>query len=246
MATLASPGVRWRSDRLFYTGAGLYLTLLTLAGFSRSFYFARWMEQAPTTPPVGPLLVVHGIVFTGWMVLMTTQPLLIANRKRELHRRIGWAAAVLAALMVILGNLAAVAGMHGGFKGMGDPYAFYAVPFFAIQPFAVLVALALLWRNHAETHKRLMLLASVVVVEAAVARFQFSVVVSGAPFSFFVGGDLVIAAGILYDRLSRGRIHKVWLWGGGAVIASQIGKLLVSQTAPWLAFAHWAAGLWPG
>jgi hypothetical protein len=135
--------------------------------------------------------------------------------------------------------------MHGGFKGLGDPYVFYAVPFFAIQGFAVLVALAVLWRNRPETHKRLMLLASIVLVEAAVARIELAPIAAGAPFSFFVGGDLLILAGIAYDQLSRGRIHRVWIWGGSAVVASQIGKLLVAQTAPWQGFAHAVAGLWP-
>jgi hypothetical protein len=243
MATVQAPIVRWRNDRLFYTGAGLYLALLTFAGFAPTFYLSRWLQPPPTTPEIGPLLAVHGAAFTGWMVLMAVQPSLIATRRRQLHRRLGWVGAGLAVLMVVLGNLAAVAAMHVGFKGMGDPYAFYAIAFFAIQPFAVLVALAVLWRERAEMHKRLMVLASVCIVEAATARLPMAM--AGAPFSFFVGGDLVILAGMAYDQLSRGRIHKVWIWGGAAVVATQIGKLLISQTAPWLGFAHWVAGLWP-
>lgn len=245
MATVQAPRVRWRNDRLFYTGASLYLAILTLAGFARSFYLARWMAQAPTTPEVGRLLIVHGLFFSAWIGLLVVQPVLIATRRRELHRRLGWVGAALAVAMVLFGNLASVAAMHGGFKGLGDPYAFYAVPFFAIQGFALLVALAVLWRDRAETHKRLMLLAAIVIVEAAVARIELAPIAAGAPFTFFVGGDLLILAGMAYDRLSRRRIHKVWIWGGAAVVASQIGKLLISQTGPWLAFAHAVAGLWP-
>jgi hypothetical protein len=245
MATVQAPAVRWRNDRLFYTGASLYLAILTLAGFARSFFFAHWMAPSPLTPEVGRLLITHGLFFAAWMGLLAVQPVLIANRRRELHRTLGWVGAALALAMLVFGNLASVAAMHGGFKGLGDPYAFYAVPFFAIQGFAVLVALAILWRDRAEAHKRLMLLAAIVIVEAAVARIEIAPIAAGAPWTFFVGGDLLILAGMAYDRVSRGRIHKVWIWGGAAVVASQVGKLLISQTGPWLGFAQWMAGLWP-
>ncbi len=245
MATVQAPIVRWRNDRLFYTGASLYLAILTFAGFARSFFLARWMEQSPLTPEVGRLLITHGIFFTAWIALLVVQPLLIATRRREFHRKLGWLGAALAVAMVVFGNLAAVAAMHGGFKGLGDPYVFYAVPFFAIQGFAVLVGLAVLWRDRAETHKRLMLLAAIIIVEAAFARIELAPIAAGAPFSFFLGGDVLILAGMAYDRLSRGRIHKVWIWGGAAVVASQIGKVFISQTAAWQSFAHAVAGLWP-
>jgi uncharacterized membrane protein YozB (DUF420 family) len=225
MATVQAPAVRWRNDR--------------------SFFFSHWMARSPNTPEVGRLLITHGLFFTAWMALLVVQPVLIATRRRELHRRLGWAGAALALAMLVFGNLAAVAAMHGGFKGLGDPYVFYAVPFFAIQGFALLVGLAVLWRNRSETHKRLMLLASIVIVEAAVARIELAPIAAGAPFSYFDGGDLLILAGIGYDQISRGRIHKVWIWGGAAVVASQIGKLLIAQTAAWQAFAHGVAGLWP-
>jgi hypothetical protein len=245
MATVQAPIVRWRNDRLFYTGASLYLAVLTFAGFARSFYLSRWMEPSPIQPEVGRLLWAHGLLFTAWMALLVVQPMLIARSRRELHRKLGWFGAVLAAAMVVFGNIAAVAAMHGGFKGLGDPHIFYAVPFFAIQGFAVLVGLAILRRNRPEAHKRLMLLASIVIVEAATARIELAPVVAGAPFSFFVGGDLLILAGMAYDRLSRGRVHPVWIWGGAAVVASQIGKVFISQTGSWQAFAQAVAGLWP-
>ena len=245
MATVQAPAVRWRNDRLFYTGASLYLAVLTFAGFARSFYLSSWMAPSPMQPEVGRLLILHGLFFTAWMALLVVQPVLIANRRRQLHRRLGWAGAALAVAMVVFGNLAAVAAMHGGFKGLGDPHAFYAVPFFAIQSFAILVGLAVLWRERPETHKRLMLLAGIVIVEAATARIELAPIVAGAPFSFFVGGDLLILAGIAYDKLSRGRVHGVWIWGGAAVVASQIGKVFISQTEPWIAFGRAVAGLWP-
>jgi hypothetical protein len=242
MATAHAPALRWRNDRLFYTSMGIYLAVLTFAGFAPSFYLSRWMTAPATTPEMTRVLYLHGIVFTGWILLNVIQPALIAANNRRLHRRVGYAGAVIAALMVVFGNIAAIAAMDGGFKGFGDPFAFYAIPFFAIQTFAVIVILAIVWRNKAETHKRLMLLSSTQIIEAAIARMPLAA--TGAPFSFFVGADSVIILGIAYDLVSRGKVHKVWIWGGGLVVVSQIVRLMISQTGPWLDFAHYMAGLW--
>lgn len=246
MATAASsPLVRWRNDRLFYTGMGAAIALATFWGFARSYYLNHWFETPPGMRKLEPLLHVHGAIFTAWIALNVVQPALIAKRNPRLHRKLGYAGAAIAIAMVVVGNIAAVAAMHGGFIGLGDPYVFYAIPFFAINVFAVIVALAVVWRNRAETHKRLILLASTQIVEAAVARVPVAAVAAGAPFSFMLGADLIIVAGVGYDLVSRGKVHKVWLWGGGLVIASQALRLLVSQTAPWHAFAEAMAGLWP-
>jgi hypothetical protein len=244
MATAAAAPRRWRNDRLFYTGMGVVVALAVFAGFSRSYYLSHWFETPRGTPEVGLLLHVHGAVFTAWVLLNVVQPALIAGRNTALHRKLGYAGAAIAVAMVVLGNIAAVAAMHGGFIGLGDQRAFYAIPFFAINCFAVIVFFAIRWRNRAETHKRLILLSGTQIVEAAVARMPADLIVAGAPVSFMAGADLIIVAGVAYDLVSRGRVHKVWLWGGGLVLLSQILRLAIANTAPWLAFAGTMQGLW--
>ena len=244
MATIARPQLRWRSDRLFYTGMGVLVALVTFWGFYRSYYLNHWFETPPGMRPLNGILHVHGGVFTAWIVLGVVQPALIANRNLRLHRKLGWAASAVAVMMVVVGLLAGIEAMRGGgFVGLGDPRAFFAIPFFALLTFAVIVALAIRWRNRAETHKRLMLLSATQIIEAAVARLPLPIIQEGAPFSFFIGADFVILAGIAYDLGSRGRVHKVWIVGGLLVVASQVLRGLVSTTEPWIAFAGWMARL---
>jgi hypothetical protein len=243
MATIAGPAMRWRSDRIFYTGMGLMVALLTFWGFYRSYYLNQWVPTPPGFRRLDPLLHLHGAVFSAWILLGIVQPALIASRKVALHRTMGWFACAVATAMVILGNLAAVAAMHGGFIGF-DPYKFYAIPFFAIWTFAILVVLAVLNRHRAETHKRLMLLSSTQIVEAAVARIPLPIINEMQPWSFFIGANLVLFAGIAYDLWSRGRVHRVYIWGGLFVLASQIGRGLVAETAAWGQFARLMAALW--
>lgn len=244
MATIASPSARLRSDRIFYTAMGLAVAATVIWGFSASFYFSRWMTVPPTTPDMGPLLYLHGAVFSAWIALMVVQPMLIAARNVALHRRLGIFGACVAAAMVVLGNFAAIAAMHGGFRGLGDPFVFYAVPFFAINSFAVAIFFAVRWRNRAETHKRLILLSSVALLGAAVARIPLGPIQSGAPFTFIFGPDLIILAGMAYDWRTRGRVHRVWILGGAAMVASQLVMMAVMGTGWWHGFAEAMAALW--
>ena len=245
MATIASPAAaRIRNDRAFYTLMGLAIAATVIWGFAPTFYFARWMEAPPTTPEIGRLLMLHGGVFTAWVALMVIQPALIASRNLRLHRKLGYLGAGVAAAMVAVGNLAAIAAMHGGFRGLGDPYVFYAVPFFAINSFAVTIFLAIRWRNFADTHKRLILLSNAALIGAAIARIPLAPIQSAAPFSFIFGPDLIILAGMLYDWRTRGRVHRVWSHGGALMVASQVLMMAVMGTAWWHRFAEAMAGLW--
>lgn len=245
MATIASPSVRMRRDRIFYSGMGLAIAATVVWGFAASYYLSRWMTVPPTTPDLSLLLYVHGAAFTGWIALMVIQPMLVARRNLPLHRKLGYFGAGLAATMFVLGHLAAVAAMHGGFRGLGDPLVFYAIPFLAINSFAVTVAFAVAWRHHAETHKRLILLANVPLVEAAIARIPLNAVQGGAPFTFTFLPDLIILAGMLYDWRTRGRVHKAWIWGGLIMVLVQAARFPIMGSSSWHSFAETMAGLWP-
>ena len=42
-----------------------------------------------------------------------------------------------------------------------------------------------------------------------------------------------LAAAILYDRVTRGRVHPVYLWGGALLVASVPLRLAISATHTW-------------
>ncbi len=241
MATRGLPaGAR---DRLFFTLMGAAVAVTVFAGFARSYYLSHWLAPPERTPEITPLLHVHAAVFTLWILLQVVQPALIAARRAAIHRRLGWFGAATALGVWLLGNLASVEAMEVGYKGVGDPYAFYAITFFSMQAFGIIVALGILKRDRADAHKRLMLLSSAAILEAAVGRLPLQMVVETAPLSFYLGADLIIVAGTIYDSRSRGRVHAVWLWGGGLLVASQILRVAIMNTGPWLAFAHAMADL---
>ena len=194
--------------------------------------------------PVDGLLHVHGALFTGWVALMVIQPLLIATRNVGIHRKLGYAGAAIAAAMFVAGHMAGIAAMHGGFIGLGDPLVFYAIPFMAINSFGLFAALAIYWRNRAETHKRLILLANVPLLEAAIARIPFEPIGAGAPFTFIFLPNVLIIAGMIYDWRTRRRIHPAWIWGGLAMLALEVVRFPMMASPGWHDFAAMMAALW--
>jgi hypothetical protein len=245
MATIASPvSARLKSDRIFYTSMGLAIAAIVFAGFARSYYLSYWIPTPQGFRELDGLLHFHAAFFSAWVVLMVVQPMLIASRNVPLHRTLGYAGAAIAAAMFVVGHVASVAAMHGGFIGMGDPLAFYVIPFMAINSFGLFAALAIYFRNRAETHKRLILLANVPLLEASIARIPLDMIVAGAPFSFIFGPNILIVAGMIYDWRTRGKIHRVWIWGGLATLALQVIRFPLMGSALWQEFAARMAILW--
>src|SRR5262245_48271427 len=163
-----------RRDRLFYGGISIALALTVFCGFAPTFYLRLFSGGPKTTisgRPFTPLVFVHAALFTGWVTLFIVQTALVAGRRVKVHQRLGVAGAILAGSMVVVGTLLAVESAAAGSAPPGvDPLAFLAIPIGDIVLFATFVVAALRLRRDREAHKRLMLLAYVSLMAAAVAR----------------------------------------------------------------------------
>ena len=241
--TMQSVGrVRWPAERVFYLTMAVAIFATVFVGFARSFFLRPLFPRWPS--PAEPVFYIHGAVFTSWYVLFVVQSWLVATDRRPQHRRLGVLGAVIAVLMVALGSYAALiaASRPGGFIGVPvPPLSFLVIPLFDMALFATLVGLAIVERAVAQTHKRLMLLASISLLVAAVARWP--VIHDTGILVFFGVADLFLVPLVVWDLASRGRVHTVTLVGVLTLLISQPLRLVVSGTTGWLAFANWATGL---
>jgi len=241
VAVAPRPADAWARDRRFFTGMALAFMLTVFVGFAPSFYL-KPVFGAPGVsgaPILSPLMHVHGLAFTAWIVVLLVQTRLVAGRRLALHRRIGYGAAALAVAMVVLGVMAAVDAARRGAAPPGGPppLVFMIIPIADMAIFATLVGAGMWFRNRSEIHKRLMLVSTIAILTAAIARWPG--VLAAGPLAFFLLTDLFVVVGMVYDRITRGRVHPAYWWGGGALLASQIGRLALSGTSAWLAFATW-------
>jgi uncharacterized membrane protein YozB (DUF420 family) len=245
MATAAAMGARpcWTAERQFYTGIAIAMALVAYIGFARSFFLRPFFPEWPA--PTEPIFLVHGIFFSAWCVLLVVQATLIGVRRVDLHRRLGQLGAVLAIGMLVLGLYGALvaANRPTGFNGVPvPPLQFLVIPIFDLVFFGSFVGLALHWRADAQSHKRLMVLATVALLGAAFARWPF-VWKIGNPFAYYGLADLFIVALAVWDFRTRGSLHPVTRWGGLIMILSQPLRLMLSTTPAWLAFAGWLTSL---
>lgn len=227
-------------DRAFYTTLSILMALTVVAGFGGTYYFAGASARTLSGGPITPVIHAHGLLFSAWVLLFIVQTSLVATRRVAVHRRLGIAGAALAAAMVVVGMRTAISAAQQGVAPPGiDPLAFLVIPIFDMVFFAVFVAAALVQRRNKEAHKRLMLLAYVSIIVAAMARLPG--VLSLGPFAFFGLAFLFMLTGIVYDKWSRGRIHPVYLWGGAALVISVPLRLAISSTGAWRSFGGWLA-----
>ena len=228
-------------DRLFYGGMAIAIGLTVFGGFARTYYGPLALGGPRATLSGGPWTFVvhtHAALFTSWVLLFIVQTALVAGRRVAIHRRLGIAGAILAAAMVVAGAFTAIrSAARGGAPPGIDPLSFMAVPIFDLVMFSGFVGTALVWRRDKEAHKRLMLLAYVSIIAAATARLP-GVQAFGPP-GFFGLALMFVVAAVIYDLVSRGRVHPVYKWGGTMLMLSVPLRLLISNTAAWRSFAEW-------
>jgi hypothetical protein len=216
------------------------MILTVFAGFSKTYYLKTWTG----TPGLSLLVHAHGIVFTAWILFFLAQVMLVANRQTAVHRRLGVPGGALACALIVLGYLTAIAGARSGFigqfpnepTGFDDALAFLALGLGDILLFAVFVALALLARSRPETHKRLMLLATINLLPAALTRYSLGP--ARVPFAI-LALCAFLAAGPVHDWIARRRVHPVYVWGGLIMLISGPLRPLIGNTAGWHTFARW-------
>jgi hypothetical protein len=231
-ATSSTPAILGRRDRCFFTSMALAAGLAVCVGFAPTFYL-----RPTALEPLPPYLHVHGVLFTAWIVFFLAQTTLVASGRTSLHRRLGWAGVALAVAMVAAGTTAGIWSMQREIaNGHEDAaLAFLTTPFSAMLVFAALVGAAVVWRRRPATHKRLMLLATISILDAAVARWPLRFT---ADWMFYALTDLFIVAAVTYDLVARRRLAPAYFWGGLLIIVAQWSRPVVGQTEAWQAFAR--------
>ena len=221
-------------ERVFFSGMAVLLCVCVFIGFSPT-YFQAGMLRAPLPSPI---LHVHGAIFTLWMLLFLVQAALISAHRVKWHRSLGTVAFCLPPVMIVLGLIAALDALHRDVQiGRLDPAASFAIPTIGIAVFTVVIYASWKARRRPDTHKRLILLATIGLVEAAFGRFPWSrmgiPVASGA----VAGLGILVLLVIAYDLIVLRRLHRSTMWAAPLVFASGALAVPIGMTAAWHAFA---------
>lgn len=231
-----SPATHQRVRSRFYVGMSSALLLIVLAGFTPTLYLRAFFN----VPEIPVFVFVHGIVLTAWFVGFFLQTALVAVRRTDIHRRLGWVLAGLG-VIVLASSTAVTLNMVPRRVALGmDIEARIArfsgivwSDFAALLAFTIFLSTAIALRRHPESHKRLMLLSSISLVAPALARiFLRWPVFAGLDIVLGLVGQLlfVLALG-LYDLVSRKRVHPVTLLGGSFFMGAMLVSIYVIATS---------------
>ena len=242
----------------FYVNMAAACVAVAVLGFAPTY----WIPMMRGTLNVSPITHLHGLFFYGWTGLYLAQAWLVHQRKLTRHREFGVVGVSLATGMCFLG-LAAAIGTLKKFEPTATAEAaraFSIVPVTGIVFFAVLVTVALAKVRQPEVHKRLLLVATVSLLNAAVGRWfavflappvpvgiQGAVGVPPVWVSLMPGlvADLLIVAAMIHDKRTRGQVHRVYWIAGGSLVALQFLRIPLSATGAWSRVAEFLVGLSP-
>lgn len=225
---------KWRREHVFFTILPILMLAVVVVGFAPTYY----LKSMFGTPQLRWLYHVHGLAFSSWMVLLIIQPALVLAGRTPVHRQLGWVAAVLVPVMTVLALAVSIdLGRRGAAPPGVPPLIFLVVPMATVVVFPAFVAAALYWRGSPDTHKRLMLIATLELIPAGFGRWPG--LAAMGPLAYFGGADLFVLAIAAHDVMTRGRVHRATIWGGALLVASQIGRFALATTPAWESFAKW-------
>lgn len=239
--------VRPLSDRRFFTWMSVAMAAVAFAGFAPTYYLAGFNDGP--RPVLTPFVHLHGALSTAWILLLIVQARLIANGRRDIHRLLGMVGVAIGAAVLATGIFVAINSerrVHTAANAgtLADPYVFLIFPFASVVLFAAFATLAVLKRARPEAHKRFMLLATASLIIPALARLVTQLSHRSVPgvVGAVVLINVFLAAMVIHDLYTRGRLHPVTLWGGAVTVLSEPLRFAIGFSAPWRAFARTLMG----
>jgi uncharacterized membrane protein len=199
--------------------------------------------------PAPPILQLHAFVFTAWLVLLATQIALIRTRRPALHKLLGLSGMALIPVMAVSAFLSEVYSQRFYFAHPPNSQAFFILPIFYVIAFASLATAAMLCRKSGAAHKRLIVLATTIIVGAAYARWigqrlteAFGDGMVGMIVNTYTGTNLLMAGAVVYDLATRRRVHRVYKIAVPTILLAEIGTSFVYHSPGWLPIARLLIG----
>ena len=221
----------------FFVGMALLGLAVALAGFSRTCF----VPVAAGTFDAPLVVHLHGAAAFAWVLLFVLQPTLIRAGRYDIHVRTGALGAVIALVVAVtaipVGLYVVERDLAAGFGPVAVSSLLGVVT--AMSLFLALVAAGVACRDRSAVHKRLMLLATIVVLWPAWFRLRHWFPDVPKPEIWFgvVAAYSLVPIAMIRDRIVEGRVHPVWWWVGLPVVGEQTAEAFLFDSSPWRAIA---------
>jgi hypothetical protein len=230
---------RSRYVRYFFVGMASLFPLLVVIGFLPDYQGmlsgnlkAHWFSHF------------HGAVMTAWLGMFLTQSLLAARGNLKFHRKLGLISVWLGVFVWLTLGITTFRALIGNNPPMADgQFDILLIALYGMTLFGLFFAWGMRVRKNAAAHKRLLLLATLVTMQAAIDRMPFLPGIATVLFPRFLYLDALLLPLLLYDWLTLQRIHKITWLGALFIGVLQVGIVVGWESPAWHRF--WFNGISP-
>lgn len=217
--------------RSLYIALSAFMALIAVVGFWPTYY-GPLVRRTLTQPP---LIHLHAIVFTGWLVLFAAQVVFAATGRLRWHLRLGCVGIAYGVVLVILGLTTAVARATVLPRG-GPAEGLLYVALLDMLVFASFFSAAVWFRRRPDLHKKLMTVAATALLVAAAARMSFMPAPPSGPAIMFLVWSSPVLLAVVFDWRHSRSVHPVYLIGLAA-FGFRVWSEPLALTSAWAAVA---------
>jgi len=237
------PPIQKRKSFSFFVIIGIVGLFAVLIGFGKTFIIPSINGSFDA-----PFIVhLHGAFAFSWILLFLVQTILIHVRNYRLHQILGILGTGIAIgigiTIVFVGKYVVSRDLS---QGLGEiSYSSLIGNITSASLFLLFVLLGILKRNDPASHKRFMLLATIIVLWPAWFRFRHYFPAIPRPdiwFAVVLADSLIITAWI-WDKVKNGKIHPALLFWGLFVILEQSFEVIVYDSEIWRSISKGIYGI---
>ena len=236
--------------RSIYVCMAIIFIVVAVTGFA-----PRSLAIVAGERPTPPLIVhLHAATMSVWLLLLLAQTVFAGRGRLDIHKSLGLTSLVLGPAMFLIMSALVIRGFVGVLNPVTAPPPALLGNAVAFQTFimaraALLFGLFFGWavavrKSAPETHKRMMILATFVVIDAAIARIPWLpgafIHDGGAPVGIFAGYDLthlyqllLLAPVLAYESIRFGRVHWAYVLGTGLFLTSAVAAHFAWNSPTW-------------
>lgn len=232
------------ADRWIYVFMAALFVVAALTGFIPDSLELLATVKSGQRPPMPPILHAHALVMGSWLLLFLAQTTLVATGRAAQHRKLGLVGAILAVALVFVTITLVKSRWAPGYESL-PPDALSRIKtarsgilmeqIRELVLFSIFIAWALLVRKtDSETHRRLMLFATLLPLPAAIDRIAWiPTTLPDSPASIHIGMLSLLLPLLIYDVWRRGRVHRTYVIG-------------VALNVPFIVMSHflWGSPWW--
>jgi hypothetical protein len=247
-------------DRWVFVGMAVWFIVVVLTGFIPDSVTKVGMVEAGKRPPFPLALHVHAVLMGSFLLLLLAQTWLMATGRKTLHMQLGIAGVALAAALVLAGAVlaptmyfqtwdalqSAPAAAQDALRqrlSMQENILLLQLRIGILFPFFLAMAIKARTGDPG-LHKRMVILATAIPIEAAIARMNWlPTTMPGSPLSILAFSPLIVVPMVAWDVIRNRRVHRAYYWWVSLYAVTAVLVELAWNTSLWHATARRIMGV---